>query len=57
MFYIDEGNGQVQTIKLNSRRIKELNDWEWHTFKMQRFGKEVKIKQLENGRLDIECNN
>ena len=43
MFYIDEGNGQVQTIKLNSRRIKELNDWEWHTFKMQRLGKEVKI--------------
>ena len=42
MFYIDEGNGQVQTIKLNSHRIKELNDWEWHTFKMQRLGKEVK---------------
>ncbi|CAC5385983.1 unnamed protein product [Mytilus coruscus] len=35
-FHIDEGNGRIQEFKLTSRKIKELNDWNWHTFRVDR---------------------
>ncbi|XP_052079469.1 uncharacterized protein LOC127717737 isoform X2 [Mytilus californianus] len=43
LFHIDEGNGRVQEIKLTSRKIKELNDWDWHTFRVDRVGRELKF--------------
>ncbi|XP_052102861.1 uncharacterized protein LOC127736386 [Mytilus californianus] len=42
-FHIDEGNGRIQESKLTSRKIKELNDWEWHTFRVDRDFKLLKF--------------
>ncbi|XP_060080041.1 uncharacterized protein LOC132559439 isoform X2 [Ylistrum balloti] len=43
VFGIDEGDGALREIRLQSLRVGDINDWRWHTFKASRSGRYIKF--------------